>query len=67
MYWYPEAVQVPHFDIYNGGATALFDADGNALPALEAFAAPEPSSCVAMAAIMALGFGRRPRCRKLKD
>ncbi|HEY2761117.1 MAG TPA: glycosyl hydrolase 53 family protein, partial [Pirellulales bacterium] len=26
LYWYPEAVQVPGFNIYNGGATALFDA-----------------------------------------
>jgi len=31
MYWYPEAVQVPGYAVYNGGATALFDASGNAL------------------------------------
>jgi len=48
MYWYPEAVQVHNYYIYNGGATGLFDADGNALPALDAFAAPEPSSCLAL-------------------
>jgi arabinogalactan endo-1,4-beta-galactosidase len=26
LYWYPEAVQVPGYNIYNGGTTALFDA-----------------------------------------
>ncbi len=29
LYWYPEAVQVPGYNIYNGGATALFDATSN--------------------------------------
>jgi arabinogalactan endo-1,4-beta-galactosidase len=29
LYWYPEAVQVPGYNIYNGGATALFDASPN--------------------------------------
>ncbi len=38
VWWYPEAVQVPGYGIYNGGATALFDASRNALPALDAFA-----------------------------
>ncbi|MGA2442264.1 MAG: glycosyl hydrolase 53 family protein [Tepidisphaeraceae bacterium] len=31
LYWYPEAVQVPGYAVYNGGATALFDASGNAV------------------------------------
>ena len=38
VYWYPEAVLVPGFSIYNGGSTALFDNNRNALPALNAFA-----------------------------
>jgi arabinogalactan endo-1,4-beta-galactosidase len=37
LYWYPEAVQVPGFNIYNGGTTALFDASGNALQAVNSF------------------------------
>ncbi len=37
VYWYPEAVQVPGYTIYNGGATALFDGNHNALPALSLF------------------------------
>jgi arabinogalactan endo-1,4-beta-galactosidase len=37
VYWYPESVQVPGYNIYNGGDTALFDKNGNALPALSAF------------------------------
>ncbi|HTQ40161.1 MAG TPA: glycosyl hydrolase 53 family protein [Pirellulales bacterium] len=40
LYWYPEAVQAGGFNIYNGGATALFDATSshNALAAMNAFA-----------------------------
>jgi autotransporter-associated beta strand protein len=34
LYWYPEAVQVNPYNIYNGGATALFDGSGNALQAI---------------------------------
>ena len=34
LYWYPEAVQVPGYNVYNGGATALFDTNGNALQAV---------------------------------
>jgi autotransporter-associated beta strand protein len=34
LYWYPEAVQVNPYNIYNGGATALFDGSGNALQAV---------------------------------
>jgi hypothetical protein len=37
VYWYPEAVQVPGFSIYNGGATALFDNSHNSLSALSTF------------------------------
>jgi arabinogalactan endo-1,4-beta-galactosidase len=37
LYWYPEAVQVPGYNIYNGGATALFDDNRRALPALSVF------------------------------
>jgi arabinogalactan endo-1,4-beta-galactosidase len=37
VYWYPESVQVPSYAIYNGGATALFDANRSALPALSTF------------------------------
>ena len=39
VYWYPEAVQVPGYTIYNGGTTALFDnsAAHNALPAVNSF------------------------------
>ena len=41
VYWYPEAVTVPGFSIYNNGATALFDSTSssthNALPALGVF------------------------------
>jgi arabinogalactan endo-1,4-beta-galactosidase len=31
LYWYPESVQVSGYNIYNGGDTALFDSNGNAL------------------------------------
>ena len=34
LYWYPESVQAGGFNIYNGGATALFSSTGNAEPAL---------------------------------
>jgi hypothetical protein len=37
VYWYPESVQVPGYNIYNGGATALFDNTHSALPALSTF------------------------------
>ena len=50
LWWYPEAVQVTGRNIYNGGSTALFDANRNALPALGAFAVPEPSSMALVAA-----------------
>lgn len=37
LYWYPEAVQVPGYNIYNGGTTALFDSSGNAVQAVSSF------------------------------
>jgi arabinogalactan endo-1,4-beta-galactosidase len=37
VYWYPEAVQVPGYSIYNNGATSLFDGNGVAQPALNTF------------------------------
>ena len=37
FYWYPESVPVPGIFVWNGGETALFDKDGEALPAVEAF------------------------------
>jgi arabinogalactan endo-1,4-beta-galactosidase len=36
IWWYPEAIQVPGIFIWGGGSLALFDADGNALPAASA-------------------------------
>ena len=35
LYWYPEAVQVNPYSIYNGGATALFDANTSGHNALQ--------------------------------
>ena len=37
VYWYPEAVLVSGFSIYNGGSTALFDNSRNVLQSLSAF------------------------------
>ena len=39
LWWYPESIPVRGLRIWHGGATALFDSDGNALPALDAFEA----------------------------
>jgi arabinogalactan endo-1,4-beta-galactosidase len=44
IYWYPEAIPVKGLKVWNGGATALFDDQGNALPALDAFRHPERAS-----------------------
>jgi arabinogalactan endo-1,4-beta-galactosidase len=50
VYWYPEDVQVPGQDIYNGGATGMFSLEPGttntwiANEALAAFAVPEPAS-----------------------
>ncbi|HEX8341031.1 MAG TPA: glycosyl hydrolase 53 family protein [Tepidisphaeraceae bacterium] len=59
MYWYPEAVQVAGYNIYNGGTTALFDTSGNALPALAAFAVPEPATLAVIATANLLLLRRR--------
>ena len=42
LYWYPESVPVksPAVDAWYGGNAALFDHQGNALPAFAAFASP---------------------------
>ena len=37
LWWYPESVPVEGLRIWHGGATALFDAGGNVLPAVAAF------------------------------
>lgn len=37
LYWYPESLPVSGMIIWNGGETALFDAQGKPLPALESF------------------------------
>lgn len=38
LWWYPESRPVAGLRIWHGGATALFDNDGNPLPALRSFA-----------------------------
>jgi arabinogalactan endo-1,4-beta-galactosidase len=42
LYWYPESIPVKGLRVWNGGATALFDEQGNALPAIKAFASILP-------------------------
>jgi arabinogalactan endo-1,4-beta-galactosidase len=37
VYWYPEAIPVRGLAIFRRGYEALFDSEGNALPALDAF------------------------------
>jgi arabinogalactan endo-1,4-beta-galactosidase len=36
-WWYPEAIPVPKLNIWRNGAEALFDQNGNTLPALDVF------------------------------
>jgi len=36
VYWYPESIRVDGLRVWNGGSSALFDDDGNALPAMQA-------------------------------
>lgn len=38
FYWYPESIPVEGLKVWNGGATAVFDREGSALPAVNAFA-----------------------------
>ena len=38
LWWYPESVPIENQWIWNGGATALFDKNGNALPSMRSFA-----------------------------
>lgn len=59
VYWYPESVPVSGSTIYHGGATALFDGSGNALPALAAFYVPEPSLAAFGVGIGLIIRGRR--------
>jgi arabinogalactan endo-1,4-beta-galactosidase len=44
VYWYPESIQVPNTYIWKNGALALFDDQGNALPALDAFSSMAPGA-----------------------
>jgi arabinogalactan endo-1,4-beta-galactosidase len=37
FWWYPEAIPVRGLEVWKGGSAALFDAQGRALPAMEAF------------------------------
>ena len=37
LWWYPEAIPVQGLSVWNGGATALFDQNGNVLPAMDVF------------------------------
>lgn len=45
LWWYPESVQVPGYNIYKGGNVAWFDGNGNPLPILSTL--PEPSALIA--------------------
>jgi len=38
FWWYPEAIPNRRLNVWMGGRMALFDAEGNALPALDSFA-----------------------------
>ena len=35
LWWYPESIPVQNLHVWNGGATGLFDQNGNALPAMD--------------------------------
>ncbi|MHC4559358.1 MAG: glycoside hydrolase family 53 protein [Planctomycetota bacterium] len=37
LWWYPESIPVKDLRVWYGGANALFDSDGNTLPAVNAF------------------------------
>jgi arabinogalactan endo-1,4-beta-galactosidase len=40
IWWYPESIRTKGVDVWKGGDVALFDAEGNALPSLNAFKLP---------------------------
>jgi len=42
LYWYPEAIPVKGLNVWNGGSTALFDENGNTLPAVDALRSATP-------------------------
>jgi arabinogalactan endo-1,4-beta-galactosidase len=42
VWWYPESIPVKGLTIWKSGAMALFDEQGNALPALDAFGKTSP-------------------------
>jgi arabinogalactan endo-1,4-beta-galactosidase len=52
LYWYPESIPVEELEPWEGGALALFDAKGNALPAIEALRvrAPAGDDCYRLSA-----------------
>ena len=37
LWWFPEAVPVQGLSVWNDGATALFDQNGNVMPAMDVF------------------------------
>jgi arabinogalactan endo-1,4-beta-galactosidase len=43
LWWYPESVPTTQSGGWNGGITALFDKEGNALPAMKSFKGPSAS------------------------
>lgn len=44
VWWYPESIQVKGLQIWERGAKALFDDQGNPLPAMSAFRASAPNN-----------------------
>ncbi len=58
VWWYPESIPVSGASIFKNGQIALFDQNGNALPAVNVFALPEPAAVWVFGA-GALGLLRR--------